>query len=95
MPHEPSGSLPPVQPTADRRCPACRAVKSLDDIPTALPSTSAGCSAPCRRRSVAVARRRRQRILRLVARRAEAGYRALLAQHTHQHTQQRGGGGAA
>jgi hypothetical protein len=80
MPHEPSGSLPPVQPTADRRYPACQAVKSLDDFPTALPSTPAGSCAPCRRRSAAVARHRRQRTLRLVARRAEAGHRALLAE---------------
>jgi hypothetical protein len=89
MLHEPSGSLPPVQPTADRHCPACRAVKSLDDFPTVLPSTPAGCCAPCRRRCVAVARRRRQRTLGLVARRAEAGYRTLLAEL------QGGGGDAA
>jgi hypothetical protein len=65
MPHEPSGSLPPVQQTACRRCPSCR------------------------RRSAAVARRHRQRTLRQVARRAEASYRALLAQHRE------GGGDAA
>jgi hypothetical protein len=78
MPHEPSGSLAPVQPAADRRCPSCRAVKPLDHFPA---GTSAGCDAPCRRRSAAVARRHRQRTLRQVARRAEASYRALLAEH--------------
>jgi hypothetical protein len=86
MRHEPSDSLPPLQPTADQRCPSCRAVKPLDDSPT-VPGTPSGSCAPCRRRA-AVARRRHQRALRQVARRAEAGYRALLAQH-------RGGGGDA
>ena len=56
MRYEPSGSLPPLQATADWRCPS-----------------------------------RRRRALRRVARRAEAGYRALLAQHIPQG----GGGGAA
>jgi hypothetical protein len=87
MRHEPSDSLPPVQPTAGGRCPSCRTVKSLDDFP-AQAGTLAGCVA-CRRRSAAVARRHRQRTLRQVARRAEAGYRALLAEH------QGGGGGDA
>ena len=85
MRHEPSGSLASVQPAADRRCPACRAVKPLDHFPA---DGSTGCCAPCRRRSVAVARRHRQRTLRQVARRAEADYRALLAEV-------QGGGGDA
>jgi hypothetical protein len=89
MRHEPSGSLAPVQPAADRRCPACRAVKLLDDFP-ACADTLAGCCARCRCRHAAVAHHRRQRTLRQVARRAEAGYRALLAQHTPA-----GGGGDA
>jgi hypothetical protein len=89
MRHEPSRSRPPLQPTADRRCPSCRAVKPLDAFP-ARAGTSAGCCAACRRRNAAVARRYQQRTLRLVARRAEAGYRALLAQHTPA-----GGGGDA
>jgi hypothetical protein len=84
MRHEPSGSLPPVQPTADRRCPSCRAVKPLDDFSAASPSTPAGCCTPCRRHSAEVARRRQERTLRQVARRAEASYRALLAQHAKQ-----------
>jgi hypothetical protein len=41
----------------------------------------AGCCALCQRRSAAIARRCQQRTLRQVARRAEASYRALLAQH--------------
>ncbi len=84
MPHEPSDSRRPIQQAAGRRCPSCRTVRSLDDFP-------GGCCGSCRRRRAAVARRRRQHTLRLVARRAEAGYRALLAQHTRQ----RGGGDAA
>jgi hypothetical protein len=87
MPHEPSDLCLPIQPTPGRRCLSCRTIKPLEDFPTRA-GMPAGYCAPCRRRSVAVARRRRQRTLRLVARRAEAGYRALLAQH-------RGGAGDA
>jgi hypothetical protein len=83
MPHEPSDLCLPIQPTADRRCASCRTVKPLNAF-------SAGYCASCRGRSVAVARRQRQRTLRQVARRAEAGYRALLAQHA-----KRGGGDGA
>ena len=89
MPHEPSDSRLPVQPTDDRRCLSCRAVKRSDDFPSRA-GTPAGCCGSCRRRRAAVARRHRQRALRQVARRAEADYRALLAQHTPQ-----GGGGSA
>jgi hypothetical protein len=89
MPHEPSDLCLPIQPAAGRRCPSCRAVKPLDDFP--IPRTPAGCCASCRRRSAAVARRHRKRALRQVARRAEAGYRALLAQYA----EQGGAGGAA
>jgi hypothetical protein len=88
MPHEPSGSCPPLQLIADRRCPACWMVRPLDDFP-AHPGMPAGCCLACRRRSAAVARRRRQQTLHQVARRVEASYRALLAQH------EEGGGDAA
>jgi hypothetical protein len=80
MPHEPSDSCPRVQQTIDRRCPACRTVRPLDDFPTRTGTPTSLC-ALCQRRSAAVARRCRQRVLRQVARRAEASYRALLAQH--------------
>jgi hypothetical protein len=79
MRHEPSDSLPPLQPTTDRRCPSCRAVKPLDDFPIGA-GAPAGCCTSCRCRCAAVARRRRQRALRQTARRSEAGYRALLAE---------------
>ena len=72
----------PAQSARIRRCAACHNLKPADDFATA------GCCTPCGRRKVAVARRRQQRTLQQVARRAEAGYRALLAQHTRQ-----GGGG--
>jgi hypothetical protein len=88
MRHEPSGPCPSLQPITDRRCCSCRAVKPLDDFPIGA-GAPAGCCANCRRRSAAVARRRRQRTLRQVARRSEAGYRALLAEL------QGGGGDAA
>jgi hypothetical protein len=77
VPHEPSGPCPPLQPTPDRRCPSCRTVKPPDDFPAGTPG---GCCGSCRRRRAVVARRHRQRTLRQVARRAEAGYRALLAE---------------
>ena len=88
MRHEPSGPWPSLQPISDRRCPSCRAVKPLDDFPIGA-GAPAGCCASCRRRCTAVTRRRRQRALRQVARRAEASYRALLAEL------QGGGGDAA
>ena len=81
MRHEPSGSCLALQPAADQRCPARQALKALDRIPAGLP---AGRCASCRRCSAAVARRHRQQILRQLARRAEAGDRALLAQHALQ-----------
>ena len=88
MRHEPIDSLPLIQPIAYRRCSSCRAVKPLDDFPIGA-GTPAGCCTSCRRRSAAVARRRRQRALRQDVRRSEAGYRALLAEL------QGGGGDAA
>jgi hypothetical protein len=78
MRHEPSESLAPLQPIADQRCPSCRAVKPLEDFPNVV-DTRAGCCVPCRYRQAAVARRQ-QRVLRQVAGRAEASYRALLAE---------------
>jgi hypothetical protein len=88
MPHEPSDSCLPLQPTADRRCSFCRAVKPPDDFP-ARADAPAGCCMACRRRSTTVARRHQQRTLHQLARRAEASYRALLAEL------QSGGGDAA
>ena len=87
MRHEPSGPCPPLQPITDRRCPACRAVKPLDDFPIGA-EAPAGCCATCQLRCAAVTGRRRQRALRQIARRSEAGYHALLAE-------MRGGGGDA
>ena len=83
MHHETSGPCPSLQPIIDRRCSSCRAVKSPDDFPIGA-GAPAGCCASCRRRSAAVTRRRQHRALRQVARRAEASYRALLAQHSPQ-----------
>jgi hypothetical protein len=83
MRHEPSDLCPPIQPAADRRCPSYRAVKPLDDFATRA-GKPAGCCASRWRRRAAVARRRQQHTVRQVVRRAEAGYRVLLAQHTPQ-----------
>jgi hypothetical protein len=85
MRHEPSGSRLQVQPAAGQRCPSCRVVRSLDDFSAGTPG---GCCGSCRRRRAAVTRRCQQRTLQQVARRAEASYRALLAEH-------RGGSGDA
>jgi hypothetical protein len=82
MRHEPSDSCLPLQPADDRRCSSCQTVNPPDDF-SPRAGTPAGYCAPCRRRSAAVTRRER-RALRQVARRAEASYRALLAQHTRQ-----------
>ena len=90
MRHEPSRTCLLVQPTGDRRCLSCRTVKPAEDFLDSA-GIPARCCASCQRRRTAVARRRRQRTLRQVARRAEAGYRALLTQHTPE----RGGGDAA
>jgi hypothetical protein len=87
MRHEPSDSCLPVQPAGDRRCPACQAVRPCEDS-LDIAGTPTGCCVSCRRRRATAARRRHQRALRLFARQAEAGYRALLAHH-------RGGGGDA
>jgi len=82
MHHEPSGSCLPLQPAADQRCRYRRTSQPVDDFHAQV-ATPAGC-ASCRTRSAAVARRRQQRTLRQVARRAEAGYRALLARYAPQ-----------
>ena len=83
MPHEPSDSCPSLQSTGNRRCPSCQAVNLPEDLldSAGMPT---GCCASCQRRRASVARRHRQRALRQVAGRAEAGYRALLAQHPPQ-----------
>jgi len=88
MRHEPSGPCPSLQPITDRRCPSCRAVKPLDDFPIGA-EAPAGCCATCQLRCAAVTRRRRQRALRQIARRAEGSYQTLLAKV------QGGGGNAA
>jgi hypothetical protein len=80
MRHEPSDSCPGVQWTVDQRCPTCRTVRPLDDFADQA-GTPTGYCTPCRHRRAAVARRRRQRTLYQVARRAEVSYRAFLAQH--------------
>ena len=84
MRHEPSGPCPSVQPITDGGpCPSCRVVKPLDNLSDRNGAPD-GCCATCQRRKTAITRRRRQRTMRQVARRAEASYRTLLAQHTPQ-----------
>jgi hypothetical protein len=78
MPHETNGSLPPLQATADRRCPSCRAVKPPDRPPHSTPARRLLHRLPAPQRRGRPPRHRK-RALRQVARRAEAGHRALLA----------------
>ncbi len=47
MPHEPSGSCPPVQQARSKRCPACAQAKPLADFST-TPAGLSSCRA-CRR----------------------------------------------
>jgi hypothetical protein len=46
MRHEPSDSCPRVQQTVDRRCPACRTVRPLDDFPTPRHARRLLCALP-------------------------------------------------
>jgi hypothetical protein len=46
MLHEPSDSCLPIQPTADRRCSSCRAVKPLDDFPTRVDARPPAVAGP-------------------------------------------------
>jgi hypothetical protein len=62
---EPTGSCPPVQPPAPKRCPVCKQVKSRSDFPTTPSGTSSYCQA-CRRAASRSASRRRAAAMRLL-----------------------------
>jgi hypothetical protein len=84
MPHEPSGSCPPVQPAPTKRCPACGHTRPLAEF-----ATLAGRSSPrgdCRRATARLASRRRAAAMRLlIALHPEewVGLLALVSGHRH------------
>jgi hypothetical protein len=65
MPHEPSGSRPPVQQTDGTRCPACGQVKPLAGFP-ATPAGRSFCCRDCRPAASRLASRRRAAAMRLL-----------------------------
>jgi hypothetical protein len=61
---EPTGSCPPVQPLAAKRCLVCQQVKPCCDFAT-TPAASSSCRA-CRRSASRLASRRRAAAMRLL-----------------------------
>ena len=66
MPHEPSGSCPPVQQAPANRCPACRQTRPLAEFPTSPAGRAASCCHACRRATARLASRRRAAAMRLL-----------------------------
>jgi hypothetical protein len=62
---EPTGSCPPVQPPASKRCPACQHVRPLTDFATSPAGVSSSCW-DCQRAASRLASRRRQAAVRLL-----------------------------
>jgi hypothetical protein len=65
MPHEPSGSCPPVQQAPAKRCPACGQTRPLAKFASTLAGRSTCCS-DCRRAAGRLASRRRAAAMRLL-----------------------------
>ena len=66
MPHEPSGSCPPVQQAPAQRCPACGQARPLDEFATTPAGRPASCCQACRRATAQLASRRRAAAIRLL-----------------------------
>jgi hypothetical protein len=66
MPHEPSGSCPPVQPAPTKRCPACQQARPLAEFPTSPTGHRAACRHGCGRAAARLASRRRAAAMRLL-----------------------------
>jgi hypothetical protein len=84
MPHEPSGSRPPVQQAPAKHRAACEQARSLAEFPTSSARRSASCCQACRRAAGRLASRRRAAAMRLlIALHPEewAGLLALVAGH--------------
>jgi hypothetical protein len=91
---EPTGSCPPVQPSASKRCPACQQVKPGSDVAT----TQSGASycRDCQRAAARLSSRRRAAAMRLlIAAHPEewAGLLGLVRAHRQFGTRQPRGGG--
>jgi hypothetical protein len=65
MPHEPSGSCPPVQQAPAKRCAACGQPRPLPEFAT-LSGRCASCCQACRQARAGLASRRRAAAMRLL-----------------------------
>jgi hypothetical protein len=66
MPHEPSGSCPPVQHAPAKHCSACGQTRPLAEFPTSPAGRCASCCQACRRAAARLASRRRAAAIRLL-----------------------------
>jgi hypothetical protein len=66
MPHEPSGSCPPVQLAPAKRCAACSQARPLAEFPPSPAGRPASCCSACRRSAARLASRRRAAAMRLL-----------------------------
>jgi hypothetical protein len=78
MPHEPSGSCPPVQQAPARHCPDCGQIRPLAEFPKNLAGRCTSCG-NCRRAAVRLASRRRAAAIRLLIALHPEEWAALLA----------------
>jgi hypothetical protein len=79
MPHEPSGSCPPVQQAPTKRCPACGQTRPPAEFATAPAGRPASCCHACRRAAGRLASRRRAAAMRLLIALHPAEWVGLLA----------------
>jgi hypothetical protein len=66
MPHEPSGSCPPVQQAPTKSCAACGQARPLAEFPTSPAGRPVSCCQACQRATARVASRRRAAAMRLL-----------------------------
>jgi hypothetical protein len=96
MPHEPSGSYPPVQQAGAKRCAACGQARPSAEFPTTLAGRPASCCQTCRRAAARLVSRRRAAAMRLlIALHPEewAGLLALVGDRSHAASHAAAGGG--
>jgi hypothetical protein len=96
MPHEPSGSCPPVQQDPAKRCAACAQARPVAEFPTNSAGRCASCCTACRRAARRLASRRRAAAMRLlIALHPEewAGLLALVGGHRQAASHAPAGGG--
>jgi hypothetical protein len=66
MPHEPSGSCPPVQQAPTKRCAVCGQARPLAEFPTGPAGHPASCCHACRQAARRLASSRRAAAMRLL-----------------------------